>query len=185
MMPEIAMSVLDIAQNSVRAKATLIQIEVLADQAADRLTVRIIDDGCGMTPEQVAQVEDPFFTTRTTRKVGLGVPFFKQAALAAGGSFRIDSRKGAGTTVTAVFTLSSIDRMPLGDINGAVHTLIRYNPDLDVRYRYQVDDRSFELDTRQFRALLEGVPLDTPEVSQYISEYLSENKTETDQGVLI
>lgn len=184
-MPEIAMSVLDIAQNSVRAKASLIEIEVTADQAADTLTVTITDDGCGMTPEQVAHVEDPFFTTRTTRKVGLGVPFFKQAALATGGSFRIDSQVGRGTVVTAVFGLSSIDRMPLGDINGVIYTLIRYNPELDVVYRYHVNGRGFELDTRQFREILGGVPLDTPDVSQYINDYLSENKTETDQGVQI
>ena len=185
MMPEIAMSVLDIAQNSVRAEASLIEIDIAADQAADTLTVTIIDNGCGMTPEQVAHVEDPFFTTRTTRRVGLGVPFFKQAALATGGSFHIDSQVGTGTTVTAVFVLSSIDRMPLGDINGVIHTLIHYNPDLDVLYRYRVDERRFELDTRQFREILGGVPLDTPDVSQYIREYLSENKRETDQGAQI
>lgn len=185
MMPELAMSVLDIAQNSVRAKATLIEIEIAADQAADTLTIRILDDGCGMTPEQVAKVEDPFFTTRTTRKVGLGVPFFKQAALVTGGSFCIDSQVGKGTQVTAVFGLSSIDRMPLGDINGVIHTLITFTPEMDFLYRYRVDDRQFELDTRQFREILGGVPLDTPDVSQYIKEYLDENKRETDQGVQI
>ena len=184
-MPEIAMSVLDVAQNSVRAKATLITIDIAADHAADSLTVTITDNGCGMTPEQAAQVEDPFFTTRTTRKVGLGVPFFKQAALATGGSFRIDSKVGEGTVVTARFVLSSIDRMPLGDICGTVGTLIRYNPELDVLYSYRVDDRQFRLDTRQFREILGGVPLDAPDVTQYIREYLAENTQETNQGAEI
>ena len=179
------MSVLDLAQNSVRAQASLIEISVTADTAADRLTVEIADDGCGMTAEQAARAEDPFFTTRTTRKVGLGVPFFKQAALAAGGEFRLWSEPGKGTRVTASFVLDSIDRMPLGDISGAIHTLIVFNTQLDVLYRYEVDGRGFELDTRQVRELLGGVPLDAPEVSLYLKEYLEENKREADGGATI
>ena len=116
MMPEIALNVLDIAQNSVRAEASLIQISVDVDEAADTLTITIEDNGCGMTTEQTARVTDPFFTTRTTRKIGLGVPFFKMAAESTGGSFSIQSEPGVGTKVTAVFGLSHIDRMPLGDI---------------------------------------------------------------------
>ena len=91
MMPEIALNVLDIAQNSVRAEASLIQISVDVDEAADTLTITIEDNGCGMTAEQTARVTDPFFTTRTTRKIGLGVPFFKMAAESTGGSFSIQS----------------------------------------------------------------------------------------------
>ena len=91
MMPEISLNVLDVAENSTRAKASLVTITVEADTAADLLTIRIIDDGCGMTPEQVEKVTDPFFTTRTTRRVGLGVPFFKLAAEMSGGDFSIDS----------------------------------------------------------------------------------------------
>lgn len=85
MMTELSLNVLDVAENSTRAKASLVQITIDADTAADRLSITIADDGCGMSPEQVAQVTDPFFTSRTTRKVGLGVPFFKYAAEAAGG----------------------------------------------------------------------------------------------------
>ena len=117
MMPEIALNVLDIAQNSVRAEASLIQISVDVDEAADTLTITIEDNGCGMTTEQTARVTDPFFTTRTTRKIGLGVPFFKMAAESTGGSFSIQSEPGVGTKVTAVFGLSHIDRMPLGEWN--------------------------------------------------------------------
>jgi len=91
MMPEISLNILDVAQNSVKAGATLIELSVDCSHATDRITVTIADNGCGMTPEQVAQVEDPFFTTRTTRKVGLGVPFFKLAALSTGGDFSIKS----------------------------------------------------------------------------------------------
>jgi hypothetical protein len=185
MMPEISMNVLDIAENSIRAEAALIEIGVAVDEAADTLTIVIKDDGCGMTKEQVAHVEDPFFTTRTTRKVGLGVPFYKMAALSTGGDFAIESEPGKGTEVRAVFGLSHIDRMPLGDINGTIHTLITFNTHIDFRYTYRYNDREFVLDTREFREILEGVPLDTPEVSQYIRDYLEENKTETDGGVSI
>ncbi|MDO4268863.1 MAG: ATP-binding protein [Eubacteriales bacterium] len=184
MMPEISLNILDVAENSTRAGAALVEITVDADFKADRLTVIIRDDGCGMDPEQVSRVTDPFFTSRTTRKVGLGVPFFKYAAESTGGSFSIESRVGAGTTVTAVFVLSHIDRMPLGDITGTIHTLVIYHPETDFLYRYRYNGASFELDTRQFREILGDIPFDTPEISAYIKDYLTENKLETDGGVL-
>ena len=184
MMPEISLNVLDVAENSTRAGASLVQITVKADTVQDRLSVIIADDGCGMTPEQVAQVTDPFFTSRTTRKVGLGVPFFKYAAESTGGCFTIESEVGVGTTVTAIFTMSHIDRMPLGDITSTIHTLAVYHPETDFLYRYCYNDRSFELDTRQFREVLGGVPFDTPEISEYIKDYLTENKLETDGGAV-
>lgn len=185
MMPELSLNVLDVAQNSVRAEATLIQLSVIADTAADRLTIIIQDDGCGMTAEQAARVEDPFFTTRTTRKVGLGVPFFKMAALCTGGSFSIDTAPGVGTTVTAVFGLSHIDRMPLGDMVSTVHTLITMNEQIDFVYLYQVDDRSFTLDTREFRQILGEVSFQEPEVSAYIRDYLTENEQEVRQDTIL
>ena len=120
-MPELSLNVLDVTENSTRAGAKLVSIRVTADHGSDTLTIQIEDDGCGMTKEQVEQVTDPFFTTRTTRKVGLGIPFYKYAAESTGGSFSIASEVGKGTTVTAVFTLSHIDRMPLGDISSTIH----------------------------------------------------------------
>lgn len=185
MMPELSLNVLDVTENSTRAGATLVNIRILADHEADTLTIQIEDNGCGMTPEQVEQVTDPFFTTRTTRKVGLGIPFYKYAAESTGGSFAIDSQVGTGTTVTAVFGLSHIDRMPLGDISSTIHTLIVYHPETDFVYTYRVDDREFTLDTRELKEILEGVPFSEPEVSQYIMEFLTENKSEVDQGVVL
>lgn len=185
MMPEISLNVLDVAENSTRAGASLVEIRVLADSGKDTLTIQILDDGCGMTEEQIAHVTDPFFTTRKTRKVGLGVPFFKYAAEITGGSFSITSTVGVGTTVTAVFVLSSIDRMPLGDMTSTIHSLIVYHPDTDFLYTYQHNGNSFSLDTRELREILGGVPFDVPEISQYIREYLEENKTEVDGGVPI
>lgn len=185
MMTEISLNVLDVAENSTRAGASLVTILVTADTPHDNLTIIISDDGCGMTPEQVAQVTDPFFTTRTTRKVGLGVPFFKMAAENTGGSFHIESEPGKGTTVTAVFGLSHIDRMPLGDINATIHNLIVYHPDTDFLYIYTYNESSFTLDTRVMREILDGIPLNSPEISTYIMEYLTENQRETDGGIQI
>ncbi len=184
MMTEISLNILDIVENSIRAEASLISIEVKADTDADRLTVFVEDDGCGMTPEQIAQAEDPFYTTRTTRKIGLGIPFFKMAALSAGGDFSIWSEPGKGTMLRAEFGLSNIDRMPLGDISGTIHTLVVFNPGIDFVYTYRYNDRSFVLDTREFRQILGDVPIDAPEVSSYILDYLNENKRETDGGAV-
>ncbi|ADL05918.1 histidine kinase [[Clostridium] saccharolyticum WM1] len=184
-MTEISLNILDLAENSTRAGAALVTILISIDIAADKLTVILKDNGCGMTREQVAQVTDPFFTTRGTRNVGLGVPFFKYAAESTGGCFSIESEPGAGTVVTAVFGLSHIDRMPLGDINSTIVTLITCHPDTDFLYIYRYNEASFELDTRDFRKILGDIPFDTPEVSAYIKEYLSENKLETDGGAAV
>ena len=102
-MRELSLNVLDIAQNSISAGATLIEIEIREDTAGRLLTIRIADDGCGMTPEKLKSVADPFYTTRTTRKVGMGVPLFRMAAEMTGGGFEITSEPGKGTTVTALF----------------------------------------------------------------------------------
>ena len=185
MMTELSLNVLDVAQNSVKAGATLIEISVLSDTAKDRLVIIIKDNGCGMTAEQVSRVTDPFYTTRTTRKVGLGVPFYKFAAESTGGSFSIHSEVGVGTTVTAEFVISHIDRMPLGDMTETMRSLITLNGNIDFLYRYKVDDREFTLDTREFREVLGGIPFDNPGVSEYIKEYLKENKEETDCGVVL
>ncbi len=182
-MPEIAMHILDVAENSIRAKAALVEITVSVQPGEDRLTVLIKDDGCGMDAEQLRHVQDPFFTTRKTRKIGLGVPFFKQAAESTGGTFRIESEKGKGTTVEAVFILSHIDRMPLGDITATIHTLIVFNETTDFLYTYQYKDRQFILDTRQMRKIIgDDISFAEKEISAFIKEYLQINKEETDDG---
>ena len=177
-MTELSLNVLDIAQNSVKAKASLIEISVDISTAENRLVIIIKDNGCGMDEETVKKVIDPFYTTRTTRKVGLGVPFFKMSAEMTGGSFNIASEKGKGTEVTAEYVLDSIDRMPLGDMPATIETLVLYNTDIDFIYRYGVDGESFELNTVQMKDILGGVPLDMPDVAEYIKEFLKEN-TET------
>jgi len=184
-MPEISLNVLDVAENSTKAGAGLVEITVDVSVPGNRLTIIIKDNGCGMSSETLSHVTDPFFTTRTTRKVGLGVPFFKEAAEDTGGSFDIRSEKNVGTTVTAVFVLDNIDRMPLGDMCQTMHDLIVYHPDTDFLYTYRYNDASFTLDTREFREILDNVPFDTPEISNYIMDYLRENTKETDGGAVI
>ena len=175
-MPEISLNILDVAENSIRAGAGYIEIDVIADSQKDTLEIMVRDDGCGMDEEQVRRVTDPFYTTRTTRRVGLGIPFFKQAAESTGGSFQIASRVNEGTCVKAIFGLSHIDRMPLGDMAGTVTALIRLNPGVDFVYRHTVDGRSFEMDTRELRAQLGDVPLSDPDVMEWIDGYLREQE---------
>ena len=178
-MRELSLNVLDIAQNSIAAGARRIRILIREDNVRRLLKIRVEDDGCGMTPEQVKQVCDPFYTSRTTRKVGLGIPLFKMAAEMTGGSFRIDSVRGAGTAVNAEFCTDHLDMTPLGDINNTVVLLIRCNPDLDFELRRSVGERELSLDTALLRNELgEGIPLNDADVMQWITEYLQE---ETEQ----
>lgn len=171
-MRELSLNVLDIVQNSISAAATLVTVDVT--EAAGMLTIGITDNGRGMTEEQLNSVRDPFFTTRTTRRVGMGIPLFRMAAEMADGSFAIESQLGVGTTVTASFRLDHIDRMPLGDMVGTMETLIQLNPTIDFVYRHTVDKQSFELDTRELREVLGDVPLSEPDVLAWISENLAE-----------
>ena len=183
-MRELSLNVLDIAQNSIAAGASVITMTVEEDAGADRLTLSVEDNGCGMTSEQLERVRDPFYTTRTTRSVGLGVPLFKMEAEMTGGSFHIDSTLGKGTVLTAVFKPSSVDMIPLGDINGTVQLLISCNPGLDFIFHRTLRDekgerREFTLETTELRQVLgEDVPLDTPDVVLWIKDYLSEQTAE-------
>ncbi|MGN0421467.1 MAG: ATP-binding protein [Lachnospiraceae bacterium] len=182
MMTEIALNILDVTENSVRAGASYIEISVIANTEKDILEVSVIDNGCGMSEEQVKKVTDPFYTTRTTRRVGLGIPFFKQAAESTGGSFSICSKEQEGTCVKAVFGLSHIDRMPLGDINSTIYTLVVFNESIDFHYIYEYDGKGFVLDTKEMKNILGGLSFKDAEVSQFIREYLDTNKAEVDDG---
>lgn len=174
-MRELSLNVMDVAQNSVTANATVITIIVNESDKNDFLDITVKDNGKGMTEEQVSNVIDPFFTTRTTRKVGLGVPLFKMAAEQTGGHFNIDSTVGVGTTLTAHFIKSSVDMTPLGDINSTVKILIQCNPDIDFMFTHTTDLCEFTLDTKELREVLGAdVPLNTPDVLMWIDGYLQE-----------
>ena len=174
-MRELSLNVMDVAQNCITAKATLVAIEINESDKEDFLDIYVKDNGCGMTKEQVESVIDPFFTTRKTRKVGLGVPLFKMAAEQTGGSFTIDSEVNVGTTIYAHFVKSSVDMTPLGDINSTVKILIQCNPDLDFVFSHKADCGEFTLDTRELREVLgSDVPLNTPDVLMWIDGFLEE-----------
>lgn len=174
-MQELSLNILDIAQNSVKANATLIEITVEEQAEQDLLVITVKDNGCGMSPELVKKATDPFFTTRTTRKVGLGLPFFKMAAESAGGNFEIDSRPGEGTVVKATFALGHIDRMPLGNVSETFASLVQCSPNIDFVLTCICDGRKFALDTRKLRETLEDVPIDNPQIIRFIKDYVKEN----------
>ena len=174
MLRELALHILDLVENSQSAGATLVMIEVIEDAPSDRLTIRVADNGHGMDADLAARVADPFVTTRTTRRVGLGLPFLKQAAELCNGSLTIDSAPGVGTTVTAVFQNSHIDRMPMGDLPGTILTLVVGNPRLDFVYRHIVDGKAYEFDTRPLKEELGEVALSEPSVIGYLKDTLKE-----------
>lgn len=172
---DLAQHILDIFENGATAGATLMHIDIEEELSRDRLTIAVKDNGSGMAPEMVRQVTDPWVTTRTTRKVGLGIPFFKQTAEMCAGAFSIESQPGQGTTTQASFRHSHIDRPPLGDLVGTVLCILVGYPKLDVVYHHRVNDRDFVLDTREIHAVLgEEVPLSDPEVLTFLRELLEE-----------
>ncbi len=171
-MRELSMHILDLAQNSIAAGANYIEIEVDADYAKDLLKISIRDNGKGMEPKFLAKVKDPFITTRSTRRIGLGIPMFNEAALAAGGGLELESEPGIGTTLVATFELSHIDRVPLGDMVSTLIALIAANPDIDFKYVHNKDGKEFILDTRKIKSELDGVPVNDGFVIKWISDYV-------------
>ena len=174
-MKELSLNILDITENSVKAGATLTEISIV--EKGDLLTLTIKDDGCGMSVEILKTVEIPFSTTRTTRKLGLGIPLLKMAAEQTGGEVKIVSstkEDNHGTTVTAVFYKNHLDFTPLGDVKETLVTLIQGHPDTNFLFTHQSDKCEVKLDTRELRIILERVPLDTYEVIVWIKEYLNE-----------
>ena len=181
-MKELSLNVLDIAQNSVKAKAKNILIKITETDST--LAFEITDDGCGMSEEMVENVINPFCTTRTTRKVGLGIPLLKLAAEQTGGSVEIKSVSeqidpaNCGTTVTAVFFKNHLDFTPLGDVVSSITTLIQGHPETDFLFFHSFGENQVLLDTRELRETLEGIPLNTYEVIKWIEEYLKEQYSE-------
>ena len=183
-MKELSLNVLDITENSVKAGATLVEIEI--SESADTLTITITDDGHGMSAETLRSVTDPFYTTRTTRRVGMGIPLLMLAAQQTGGEVRITSRhaddfpEDHGTRVVARFYKNHIDFTPLGDVTETVVTLIQGHPTVDFLFRHVRDGGEVALDTRELRAVLEDVPLDNFEVLTWIRENLREQYNTVD-----
>ena len=174
-MKDLSMHIMDILQNSTRAGASEVTLEVLEDASADTLTIRFIDNGCGMDAETVQKVINPFFTTRTTRKVGLGLPLLKQNTEQTGGSLDIQSEKGKGTTVTAVFGRTHLDRPPMGDLAGTIVLTASAYPDIRFIFHYHNGETDYVFDTVEVNEALDGISIQEPEVIQYLKEMIQEN----------
>jgi len=175
-MRELSLHILDIAQNSIVAEAATLRIVIIEAKKEDRLTIKIKDDGRGMDEETVLKVVDPFYTTRTTRKVGLGIPMFKLNAESCDGSFELKSELGVGTELIANFRLSHIDRVPLGNLTDTIVTIALGSPKTDLILTHYVDDQKFSLSTKEIRRMLgDDVPLDNIDVVRWLREYVHEN----------
>ncbi len=183
-MRDLSLHLLDIIQNSVKAGASRIEVRIDADQAHDRLTVEINDNGCGMDAEFLARVTDPFVTTRTTRSIGLGIPLFRESATITGGSFAIRSTPGVGTAVTAEYVLSSIDRLPLGDLADTFTGLILSDPSQDYSLTLSAGSNSFVLELDEVRQQLIDVPLNDPTVLEWLGDLIREQQCTIFGGVL-
>lgn len=177
-MKELSLNILDIVQNSIKAGASLVGIHI--EETDEQLTFSVEDNGCGMTAEQVQRLVDPFFTSRTTRKVGLGIPFLKMAAELTGGSVKVVSTPEAesedhGTVVTASFFKTSIDCMPLGDMVETICALIQGCPDVDIDFTHIVHNNQIVLSTAQLREVLGAdIPLNSYEILEWIRQHLEE-----------
>ncbi len=171
-MKELSLHLLDIAQNSVAAGATTIHIRVEEDSGKDRLEMAVEDNGKGMDAETIEKVTNPFYTTRTTRKVGLGIPLLKEAAEACRGSLDIRSEPGKGTLLTVSFQRSHIDRMPLGDLSGTFLTLLIGEPEISWIFEYRVDGEVFQFESAPIIQELNGIPLTDPTVLTFLRELL-------------
>lgn len=173
-MRDLSLHLLDLAQNSVKAGAGLVSICLQVDEAG-WLTMTLKDDGCGMSPELLQRVTSPFATTRTTRKVGLGIPMMMENAQRAGGSLHIESEAGRGTTLTVNYDTRNIDSLPLGDLPGTILSLVLMNPDRpDFLFQGKTPKGEGSFDTREIRAALAGVPLNEPEVTAWMKDALNE-----------
>jgi anti-sigma regulatory factor (Ser/Thr protein kinase) len=175
-MEDLSLHILDIAENSISAGARNITITLREDAANDLLRVEIADDGSGMSEDVVARAADPFYTTRSTRRVGLGLALLHEAARMANGSLEISSAPGRGTTVKAALQMSHIDRKPLGNMAETVIALIAMHAGVDILYEHTRDGKLIAFDTKEVRNELGGASLNTVEALSVIREYLNQEE---------
>ncbi|MEW6115811.1 MAG: ATP-binding protein [Nitrospirota bacterium] len=173
-MEDLSLHILDIAENSIDAGAGRIEIGITEDEACNLFTLIIKDDGRGMDAETIAKIRDPFFTTKSVRRFGLGIPLLAQAAKECNGRFLITSAPGGGTTVTAEFELDHIDRKPLGDIGTTMMVLIAGHPEITFIFSYEKHGLSYTFDSSVVSRELEGIPINLPDVLQLIRDDINE-----------
>jgi len=179
---ELSLHIMDIVENSVTAGATQVRISVTEDTRRNLLRISIKDNGRGIPEGRLDQVLDPFYTTKTTRRVGLGLSLFREASRRCDGEFTLRSQEGEGTEVSASFRLDHIDLAPLGDMASSMTSLIMGNPGVDFSYTHGRDGREFHVDTREIKGGLEDVPITHPEVIKTIGESIRECLRELKTG---
>jgi hypothetical protein len=165
---ELSLHLIDVAENGIAAGADLITIKVSEREKDNLMEITIADNGRGIPSDLLEKVADPFFTTKTTRRIGLGLSLFKEASARCEGEFHITSEEGKGAEVSASFRLDHIDLAPAGDIAGSISCLIMGNPGVDFLYVHEINGDSFSIDTRDIRKELGGVPINTPEIIRWI-----------------
>ena len=173
-MLELAAHILDIAENSVRAGAKLVNITIIEDDKKNLLSIEINDDGHGMTEEEIVKALDPFYTTKKVRRVGLGLPLLAEAAKRAGGDLHLKSVKDKGTKLKVTFQLDHLDRQPMGNITTTIRNLIAGNSFVDFLYKHRHNDRRFSLDTRTIRKEIDDLPINHPEILKYIRDVIDD-----------
>jgi len=171
---DLSLHILDIVENAIAAKAKKIDVVIMEELNEDRLVIEIIDDGIGMDEQVKEKATDPFFTTRTSRRVGLGLSLLAQAARDAGGMLRIESELGKGTKVTATFQYHHIDRKPLGNMMETMTTLLLGNPELSISYTHKKEGKSYSLSSQWLKERFKNRSLTDPEVIQWLRKYLKE-----------
>ena len=174
-MQELSLHILDIVQNSVRANASQITLEISEQPKTDTYTIEIIDNGSGIDAETLKQIADPFYTTRTTRKVGMGIALLKHSAEQSGGSLSIESEEGSGTKIKALFSFSHIDRPIMGDIAGTMTLLIGSYPLIRFIYNHHTALSDFEFDTKEVNSELDGMPINNPQILRFLKELINDN----------
>ena len=182
-MQELSLNVLDVVQNSITAGASRILIEITEDLSANLLKIVIEDNGKGMSPETLRRVNEQFVSSRSTRKVGMGIALFRAAAELAGGSLVVESEEGRGTRGTARFEHDNIDRVPIGEMSETMVLLVMRAAEVDFIYRHCYNGGVYEFSTEQIKQILEDVPIDSYEVLQYIKQEIHEGLTELFGGV--
>ena len=181
-MNELSLYLLDIMQNSIKAKATLIELNIVTNKDDNLLSIEIVDNGCGMSDEVLNKVLSPFYTTRTTRKVGLGLPLFKELALLCEGSFQIDSKLGVGTKLFVTFKLGNIDLPPFGNWIDTLYLLIINDEGVDIKYTHKVvenkESKEFVFDTLEIKNVLDGMSIKEFSLMQWMKDYIRDGLNE-------
>ncbi|MBE9467134.1 MAG: sensor histidine kinase [Bacteroidetes bacterium] len=174
-MKNLSLHILDIIQNSIRAKANLIELEILENLKENIFQIVIKDNGTGIEKDKLKGILDPYFTSRTTRNVGLGLSLLKQNAERTGGFLKIYSKLGKGTVVKTLFKYNNIDRPVLGDISGVVTLVVASNPSIEFLYKHKTDKGEFFFNSKEIKRILENVAINEPKVIFFLKEMIKEN----------